>query len=300
MSEVTPRVSIIIPTYNRAHLIVECLESVLSQTYGDYEVIVVDDGSTDNTEDVIKPYLDRIRYIKQENKGNAGARNSGIDLAKGEILAFNDSDDLWFPDKLEKQVDYLDKHSEVDMVCGNGVFFGNHKLEGKNVVPEKRSVPLERNGVTLSDIFMKSSLRTPTMVVRRKVFDVVGGFDPDFKVCVDLDFAFRVLMQFSVAFMNEPLFKLRKHDGHVGGDSERRTLYNIKAIEKLLTNYPEARDIIGEENINRRLAYRYYRLGNITRKKGRKEEARKAYKKALSYRPFYPSCIIKYLGCLFS
>lgn len=295
-----PRVSIVVPTYNRADMLVECLESIFIQTFTDFEVIVVDDGSTDNTEDIIRPYLNRIRYIKQENRGNAGARNSGIELANGEIVAFNDSDDLWLPDKLERQVKYLDEHPDIDMVCGNGIFFGNRKLEGKKVISDKRAIPLEREGVTLRSIFMKSTLRTPTMVARRKVIETVGGFDPEFKVCVDLDFAFRVLMKFKVAFMNEPLFKLRKHDGHVGGDSERRTLFNIKAIEKLLREYPEARKLIGEKKINRRLAYRYCRLGKITQKKGRKKEALSAFRKSLSYRPFYPSCFLKYVKCMIS
>lgn len=298
MDKRNPRVSVIIPTYNRAHMIVECLDSVLNQTYGDFEAIVVDDGSTDDTEKVVKPYLDRITYIKQENQGNAAARNAGIREAKGEILAFNDSDDLWLPDKLERQVRYLDEHPDVDMVCGNGVFFGDQKIEGKKVIPDKRAVPLESDGVTLKAIFMKSSIRTPTIVARRHVIEATGGFDPDFKVCVDLDFAFRVLMKFKVAFINQPLFKLRRHTGHIGGDSERRTLFNIKAIEKLLREYPEARDLIGQDNINKRLAYRYYRLGGIYRKKKRKSEALEAFKKALSYRPFYASCLLQYGLCL--
>lgn len=298
MDKHNPRVSIIIPTYNRAHMIVECLDSVLTQTYKDFEVIVVDDGSTDDTKKFINPYLDRIQYIKQENQGNAAARNTGIKEAKGEIIAFNDSDDLWLHDKLEKQVRYLDEHPDVDMVCGNGVFFGDQKIEGKKVIPDKRAVPLERDGVTLRAIFMKSSIRTPTIVARRHVIEATGGFDPDFKVCVDLDFAFRVLMKFKVAFINQPLFKLRRHTGHIGGDSERRTLFNIKAIEKLLREYPEARDLIGQDNINKRLAYRYYRLGGIYRKKKRKSEALEAFKKALSYRPFYASCLLQYGLCL--
>ncbi len=293
-----PRVSVIVPTYNRAHMIVECLDSVLNQTYRDFEVIVVDDGSTDDTEKVIKPYLDRIQYIKQENQGNAAARNIGIRKAKGEIIAFDDSDDLWLPDKLERQVRYLDEHHDVDMVCGNGIFFGDQKIEGKKVIPDKRAVPLERDGVTLRAIFMKSSIRTPTIVARRQVIEATGGFDPDFKVCVDLDFAFRVLMKFKVAFINQPLFKLRRHTGHIGGDSERRTLFNIKAIEKLLSEHPEAKDLIGQDNINRRVAYRYYRLGGIYRKKKKKRDASDAFKKALSYRPFYPSCLLQYLLCL--
>lgn len=298
MDKHNPRVSIIIPTYNRAHMIVECLDSVLNQTYRHFEVIVVDDGSTDNTEAVLKPYFDRIKYIKQENHGNAAARNTGIREAKGEIIAFNDSDDLWLPDKLEKQVRYLDEHPDVDMVCGNGVFFGDQKIEGKKVIPDKRAVPLERDGITLRAIFMKSSIRTPTIVARRHVIEATGGFDPDFKVCVDLDFAFRVLMKFKVAFINQPLFRLRRHTEHIGGDSERRTLFNIKAIEKLLSEHPEAKDLIGEGNIKKRLAYRYYRLGGIYKKKKRKAEALEAFKKALSYHPFYASCLLQYGLCL--
>ena len=138
------------------------------------------------------------------------------------------------------------------------------------------------------------------MVLRKRVIEGTKGFDPDFKACVDLDFAFRVLMNFKVVFINETFFKMRKHDDHVSGDSERRTRFNIKAIEKLLSTYPEAREQIGEENIKKRLAYRYFRLGKITQKKGRKKDALEAYKKALSYRPFYPPCFIKYLGCKFS
>lgn len=280
-------------------MLVECLESVLNQTFNDFEVIVVDDGSTDNTEEVLKPYLDRITYIRQENQGNAAARNAGIREAKGEILAFNDSDDLWLPDKLERQVRYLDEHPDVDMVCGNGIFFGDQKIEGKKVIPDKRAVPLERDGVTLRAIFMKSSIRTPTIVARISVIEGVVGFDPSFKVCVDLDFAFRVLAKkYEVAFINEPLFKLRKHALHVGGDSEKRTLFNIKAIEKLLREYPQAMDLIGRDNVNKRLAYRYYRLGEIYKKKKRKAEALEAFKKALSYCPFYASCLLQYGLCL--
>ena len=296
----SPRVSVVIPTYNRAGMIVECLESVFSQKYTDYEVIVVDDGSTDNTEDILKSYLDRITYIRHENKGNAAARNSGLAVARGELIAFLDSDDLWLADKLRRDVDYLDRHPDVDMVCANGTFFGSPKFAGKKVVPDKRAVPLARDGVTLKAIFTRSSLRPSAMTLRRHIIEETKGFDPDFAACVDLDFAFRVLMKYKVVFIDEPFFKMRKHDDHVSGDSERRTLFNIKAIEKLLREYPEARKLIGEKNIKRRLAYRYYRLGKITQKKGRKQEALSAYKRSLSYRPFNTSCILKYIGCLFS
>lgn len=292
------KVSVIIPTYNRATLVVESLKSVLTQCFRDFEVIVVDDGSTDNTEEALKPYLGRIRYVKQRNQGASAARNTGIRAAKGELIAFNDSDDLWFSDKLEKQVRYLDEHPDVAMSVGNGVFFGNPKIEGKKVIPDKRAVPLENDGVIIHALFMKSCIRTSTMVTRRHVVDDLQGFDQEFKVCEDLDFVFRVLARkYKVAFINDSLFRLRKHPFHLGDDSETRTLFNIKAIEKLLRDYPETRDRIGRANVNRRLAYRYYRLARIYGKKSKKAESLEALKMALSYRPLYPSCVIHYLLC---
>src|SRR3990170_2838516 len=111
-----PKVSVIIPTYNREKYIVETLQSVFAQTFTDYEVIVIDDGSTDNTADVLRPYLDRIVYIRKPNGGQGSARNVGIKVAKGEYIAFLDSDDLWMPEKLELQVKYLDNNKDAGLV----------------------------------------------------------------------------------------------------------------------------------------------------------------------------------------
>ena len=113
MPEKNPTVSIIIPTYNRAHLIGRAIQSVLNQTYQNFEIIVVDDGSTDNTEEMIKEFQKhdkRIKYIRHEkNRGGAAARNTGIKVARGEYIAFQDSDDEWLPEKLEKQMDVFQR-----------------------------------------------------------------------------------------------------------------------------------------------------------------------------------------------
>ena len=106
-----PTVSVIIPTYNRRTYVQEAIDSVLAQTYPDYEIIVIDDGSTDGTDQVLHArYGDRIRYVWQENQGESAARNRGIALARGEYIALLDSDDLWLPDKLAKQIPFLDSH----------------------------------------------------------------------------------------------------------------------------------------------------------------------------------------------
>lgn len=280
-----PKVSVIIPTYNRKLMIVECLESVLAQTYKDLEIIIVDDGSTDNTEDVLRPYSGRITYIKQSNQGNAAARNTGIKVVKGELVAFQDSDDLWVQDKLGKQVRYLDEHPDVDMVCGNGVIFGNTKDVGRFVISEKRAKILEKNGINLKDNFMKSTIRTPTIVIKKKVLDELGGFDPNLRVCVDGDFSLRFLTKYKAAFMNEVLFRLRKHDDNLSADREQRLLHSIKLINKLLTDKPELEDIIGRENINKRLAYRYYKLAKTYMKKRKRAEARDSIDNAVRLMP---------------
>src|SRR5437868_2002167 len=102
-----PLVSVVIPTYNSASFLSQSIESVLQQTYDNFEVIVIDDGSTDNTEAVLSDYKDAIHYIKKNNGGPSGARNLGIAEAKGEFIAFQDSDDLWLPEKLQLQMEYL-------------------------------------------------------------------------------------------------------------------------------------------------------------------------------------------------
>src|SRR5439155_13490896 len=105
-------------TYNRANYLPEAIESVLSQTHRDLEVIVVDDGSTDETEAIVRPYLGRIRYARQENGGRSAARNTAVGIAQGEFVAFCDSDDRWLPDRLERQLEALAGRPEVGMVHG--------------------------------------------------------------------------------------------------------------------------------------------------------------------------------------
>jgi len=282
-----PKVSVVIPTYNRASMVAEAIESVLSQSYKDLEVIVVDDGSTDNTEDVLRPYFSQITYIKQENRGNAAARNKGLKEAKGVLIAFNDSDDLWVHDKLEKQVGFMDEHPDIDMVCGNGIIFGNTSDAGRLVISQSRAEFLEKKGVTIKDIFMKSTIRTPTVVIRKKVIDALDGFDGNLRVCVDGDFSLRLLGSgYKAAFINDVFFKLRKHDDNLSADREQRLLHSIKIIKKLLSEKPELEVIIGRENINKRLAYRYYRLAKTYRKKGKTKEAVESISNAVAIMPY--------------
>lgn len=276
-----------IPTYNRASLIEACVQSVLDQTFRDIEVIVVDDGSDDDTRERLEKFGAVVRCFRQGNMGCAEARNHGIRKARGELIAFNDSDDLWLSDKLEKQVRYLDEHPEIGLVCGNGLMTGAGGDEAEMVIPAERGARLARDGVTLREMLTRSCSRTPTIVARREVLSVLGGFDPTFRVCVDSEFMYRVLLKFKVAFMNEPLFRLGLHGGHVGGDLESRSRHDIRAIAKLTTEHPEVIETVGRTTIDRRLAYRFYRLGRACERKGKWSEALDAFRKSLSRRPGY-------------
>src|SRR6185295_3370263 len=131
-SSEAPAISVVIPAYNVAPFINETLESVFAQTFTDYEVIVVNDGSpdTDDFEAVIKPHLGRIRYLRQENRGASVARNTGLQSARGEFVAFLDADDLWLPNYLEEQMKFISERG-CDLACADATFFGDAAVESR-------------------------------------------------------------------------------------------------------------------------------------------------------------------------
>lgn len=198
-------VSVIIPTYNRADKIKPAVESVLNQTYTDFELIVVDDGSTDNTSEVIESIEDsRIRYVHQENAGACAARNNGINYAKGEYIAFHDSDDIWHKDKLEKQMNAL-LQNNADIVCcrlNKKYSDGTVKLK-----PEKIKQGIMK---PVTNLF---GIGTQTIVAKKEVFDSYK-FDKDFPCFQECELLYRITKQYSLYCLDEGLV-----DYFVGADS---------------------------------------------------------------------------------
>ena len=140
LSSAVPRVTVVIPTYNYARYVPEAVESVLAQSFDELEVVVVDDGSTDETADILRPFDEQIRYIRQEHRGLAAtARNTGIRAALGRHVAFLDSDDLWLPEKVSLQVARLDSEPAVGLVYGEALLF--HEVSPATVIPHSRSGP---------------------------------------------------------------------------------------------------------------------------------------------------------------
>ena len=204
--EKNPKVSVIIPTYNSAQFIVETLESVFAQTYKNYEVIVVDDGSTDNTKEVLKPYMSKIRYIYKENGGPASARNVGIKNARGEYIAFLDSDDLWLPEKLEKQVRYFEEHPQIYMVFADCIRFG----EEVSNTPRNDTKYLISNDMFVN-IWWYNIVPTSTVMVRKSCFEKVGFFDEakELETTEDTEMWLRIARECEVGYLREVVTKYR-------------------------------------------------------------------------------------------
>lgn len=227
-----PKVSIVIPVYNRAELISKAIESVIAQTITDYELIIVDDGSTDDTKSVVNGYdTGKIRYVYQENKGKSSARNLGIGLAHGEYIAFLDSDDMFLPNKLALQVAVLDNNCDCGFVyshaknideAGN---FLDHHFEG------------DLSGwIYPAMLFISNNcIATPTVMLRAKILEELGGFDETMHVCEDLDLWRRIARRYRVMQIHEPLSLVRIRTAEKIDVLEymgARTRYYIKALEE--------------------------------------------------------------------
>jgi len=207
-------VSVVIPTYNYGRYIAEAIDSALAQTYAPLEIIVVDDGSTDDTRAVLAPYGDKIRTICQQNAGVAAARNTGIAAARGEYIAFLDSDDLWHPRKLELQMARFDADPSLGLVhCGVEIFDSDGRTTGtiEHGLDGRIAAALLR-----LDEEVLSAPGT-SIVVPRRVAEEVGGYDVRLAPSEDWDFCYRVAVRYPVAFVPELLVRYRLHGsgGHM-------------------------------------------------------------------------------------
>jgi glycosyltransferase involved in cell wall biosynthesis len=195
-------VSVIIPAYNRAAVIPQAIQSVLSQGFADLEVIVVDDASSDNTEAVVGAIKDpRLVYVRHpKNQGGAAARNTGIARARGEYVAFLDSDDQWVPDKLRKQMDLFQRLDD-----SYGVVYSGLKVVFE-ATGQSEIVPAVRSGNFLNELLIANCIRTlSSVVVKRRYLQAVGGLDAGLRSCQDWDLYIRLMKQCQFGCVNEPL-----------------------------------------------------------------------------------------------
>lgn len=230
-------ISVIIPTYNRANTILRSVNSVLKQTYQDIELLIIDDGSTDNTKELIEGMEDsRIRYIcLEENGGASNARNAGAYYAKGEWIAFQDSDDAWKPDKLSKQMDYACEHPEYSMIYS---FYIAHLSEGEDIYFPPEPLPTVMEGDMFQTLLLRNVIGAPTMLIKREAFLQSGGFDIAYQSLEDWEFVIRFSKNNLIGYVPDYLMDVYVLEG--GISSRAGAYYDSRC--RMLAEYKE--DII--------------------------------------------------------
>ena len=225
-----PRVSVIIPTYNRGWIIKEAIDSVMAQDYRDFELIIVDDGSTDNTPDILNSYRSDIMVFRQENQGVSTARNRGLAEASGRFIAFLDSDDLWLPQKLFRQVEFFNKNPDAQICQTEETWI----RKGVRVNPKKRH---KKPWGMIFESSLALCLVSPSAVmIRRSLFEEVGGFDETLPACEDYDLWLRISCRYPVYLIDTPL--IIKRGGHNDQLSASPGLdkFRIESLKKIVSS----------------------------------------------------------------
>ncbi len=235
----SPLVSVVIPTYNYGRYICETIESALGQTYSPIEIIVVDDGSTDDTRERLTGYGDRVRYIHQRNRGPAAARNTGIQAARGEFVALLDSDDLWLPDKLERQVTVGVHQPNIGVVATEG-FAIDETGRRLDYVAECCS----RDGfceLTARDLLEFGAFSPSSVLAHKGALLAGGGFDEGLKGPEDMEMWVRIAARIRVVRLNATLTAQREHSGSLSHQVDRMFQNHQRAIAQLFTKVPQLR-----------------------------------------------------------
>lgn len=259
-------ISVIIPTYNRALFVKEAVDSVMGQTFKDWELVVVDDGSTDGTGALLVPYEPRLRYIRSEHRGVSAARNLGIGVTSGEWVGFLDSDDLWLPEKLERQMEVLRRHPDTILCYTDEIWIRN----GRRVNPGRRH---EKHSGWIFERCLPLCIISPSSaLIRRTVFMELGGFDEDLPACEDYELWLRITSQHPVIFLGERL--IVKRGGHPDQLSKIHwglDRFRVVALARLLQRC--ALSEAQREAVTKELRIKCAIIANGARKRGKEELA---------------------------
>ena len=232
MNEKKPLVSVIIPTFNRSSMVVEAVESVLAQSYAELEVIVVDDGSTDDTRERLRSYGQRlILVVNEKNRGVSAARNRGIRQSRGEFVALLDSDDLWRPGKIQRQLDFFSAHPRA-MICQTEEIWVRR---GRRVNPRQKH--RKYSGYIFPHCLPLCIVSPSAVMIRRELLSRVGLFDEQLPACEDYDLWLRIAAHEPIFLLGEPLIVKRGgHDDQLSRTVPSMDKYRIESLLKLLRN----------------------------------------------------------------
>lgn len=282
-----PNISVIIPTHNRADLLKAAIQSVLDQTYTDFELLVCDDASNDHTQDTVAGFSDpRIVYRRYErNSGVIELRNNAVNSSSGEYIAFLDDDDEWLPEKLEKQVSVLDRSSPETGAVFTGAIFLDTKLGRERIV-----IPRHRGNI-FKELLFNDFIVTSSLLVKKICFQKAGLFDHGFKSASDFDMWIRISELFEFDCIEEPLVKYRVHQNSISNNN----LNVIRGIERLIAKHKDSFN-------NNKSAYgnHLFKLGIAYCYSGNMSEGRKALIKAIRLNPndirYYYNLAISSMG----
>jgi glycosyltransferase involved in cell wall biosynthesis len=276
-------VSVVIPTYNRSKLLLEALDSVFQQTFKDYEVIIIDDGSTDETRSLLEQHAltRKFKYIYQENSGSSAARNNGVRHARHGLIAFLDSDDIWHPQKLEKQIKFLKDHPEADLVFSNADVVNEHgDFLWSYITPRERKI---RPQAMFDELLVRNFIPLDSFLVKKECLENIGLFDESMQDCEDYDLLLKIARSFSMFCLDESLTKVRNTTGNKSSNSVSRYQNTIIIISKYL---PSEEPHHWSFRFRKKFARNYFELGNALFAQDRMPEAKNALIKAISIWPF--------------
>lgn len=285
-------VSVVIPAYNAALTIARALDSVLNQTVVPAEIVVVDDGSADDTLDIVRRYGDRIRCVAQTNSGAAAARNTGARLCTRPLIAFLDADDVWHHQKTERQLAVFGAHPEVAICRTHSSRFDSRAtLEATTPVAETPALLVN----DFRKVFLMPYFGTPTVMMRRDVFEACGGFDPSFETGEDVDLWLRASYGRIVAYLSQRLVFIATSPtsltARTAGRANRDNLRVIDAFEARFPEFAARHPFIVREakaSILRRTASEAFAVGRST-------QARLALRESLAFNPLSPSAIYLFM-----
>jgi len=282
MKENSPLVSVVIPTYNCARYLPDAVASVWAQTRDAFEIIVIDDGSTDKTKVALKPFMDKIFYIDfVNNKGLPFARNTGIQQSQGEYVAFLDADDIWLPEKLQTSLDYFERYPEIGMVYSKHI-----NIDEKGCIRAgkiKRSLP---SGNIFQKLYSEENfVICSSVVVRKEVFYTAGTFDTGLINCQDWDLWLRIAYYYKVAGINKALTKYRHSSKSLSKNRTNVLKYQKVVLEKIYRQFKDGKTGISDKLYKKRLASHYAKVGRYYLRIGEKRLANENFRLSLKLKP---------------
>ncbi len=277
-------ISVIIPTFNSVKFIGQAVQSVLNQTYREFEVIVIDDGSTDATKDILREFNGHIRYYYQENRGPSAARNAGIEIARGDYICFLDADDTWMPNKLEVQLTFMAQHDDIGLVFSDLEEGDPDKGLHRSILAKRLFRSDIVSQIPIQDAFKKLLIENfiPTSIVmaRKECFVKAGLFDESLRVAEDRDMWLRIAAYFKIACVPLVLGKKRVHESNISRSTELNLGCRIDVWDNAHRRFPHLAPTAILHNL---VADAYLQLGYMLLTKDQRKDARRAGLKSLSH-----------------